>query len=181
MRPVLAILLAPSLAGCFAPVVEGGRQAADYSKRGSLEPKAAAGDAQAQYDLGNTYCCVVTGQSTTAASVYDNDKATYWLCKSAHQNYGPAQLKLARIYSGQLIEGVRLMKRATALFAERKTAPALALMWARLAASNGVEGAAAYRDELQESASTTELERAARLTLEWHDAPCEWSDVFAAN
>lgn len=69
MRPVLAILLAISLAGCFAPVVEGGWQAADYSKRGSLEPKAAAGDAQAQYDLGNTYCCVVTGQSTTAASV----------------------------------------------------------------------------------------------------------------
>ena len=181
MRTLLAMVLALSLAGCFAPVVEGGRQTADYAKRGSLEPKAAAGDAQAQYELGNSYCCTVAGQAAATVSVYDNDKATHWLCQSARQSYGPAQYKLARIYSGDLIDGVRLIKRGAALLRTQKTDPAVALMWARLAAGNNVKGAADLASDLQDEASTADKERAGRLALDWSKAPCEWSDVFAAK
>ena len=181
MRTLIAIVLALSLTGCFAPLVEGGRQTADYAKRDSLVPKATAGDAQAQYDLGRSYCCVVTGEASSSASVYDNNKATHWLCQSARQNYGPAQYKLARVYSGDLIEGVRVMKRGAALFSTQKTDPALALMWARLAAGNNVEDAADLAKELEEKVSAADKQRADRFALNWRRAPCEWSDVFAGG
>jgi TPR repeat protein len=176
---VMALALVIPLAGCFAPVVEGAHETYDYSKRSSLEPKAAAGDAQAQYELGESYCCVVTGEATTSASVYDNNKATRWLCQSARQNYGPAQYKLARIYSGNLVEGIRILKRGAALLSDQKVDRPLALMWARIAAANGVEDAGELRDDLQKDATAEDLERTDALAAKWRSAPCEWQDVFA--
>lgn len=173
-------LCAVLLAGCFAPVVEGGHEAYDAGRRSSLEPRANAGDPVAQYQLGSTYCCETGGPVQRTASVYDNNKATEWLCKSAFQGYGPAQYKLARIYSGRTIEGVRLMKRAGALVGKTQTDLPVALMWATLAAQNNVDGAAALRDELRADVTPGEAQRSQQLLNDWHAAPCVWREVFRA-
>jgi len=65
---IMLLLLPLVLSGCAAPVVEGAMQARDSLRRGGLEQAAAQGEAKAQYELGDTYCCAITGQTDTAVS-----------------------------------------------------------------------------------------------------------------
>jgi TPR repeat protein len=166
------------LSGCLAPLIEGAREGYDASKRSSLEAKAAAGDAQAQYDLGKTYCCETGPQIERSISVYDNQKATEWLCKSALQNYGPAQYKLALIYSGDEISGLRVLLRATALFGDKASALPVAWIWASKAADNGTDKAAALRDSIGQKLTTAERASATAALSKWKTVPCVWNDVI---
>ena len=124
---VLVSLTAPMLfASCMAPVIIGGvavpayistpametaQQMGDASNQGALKSKAEAGDRIAQYKLGEAFCCHAGGP-LDRISVYDNEVATAWYCKSARQDYGPAQLRLAKIYSGHPLQGIRMVQRA---------------------------------------------------------------------
>ena len=92
------------LSGCYTPVMEGAGQAYEAGRRQLLEDDATHRDPVAEYELGNTYCCQ-GGGPMDKMSVYDNQKATHWYCKAAKQSYGPAQLRLARIYAGHPIQG----------------------------------------------------------------------------
>src|SRR5437868_1770557 len=75
LLPFLALVLS----GCIGAMIAGGSTAKDMAKRDSLEKAAAAGDAEAQYNLGKTFCCRVG----LKMGVYDNEKATFWICKAA--------------------------------------------------------------------------------------------------
>lgn len=176
---IVMLLLAVGLSGCAAPVVEGALQARDSLRRGDLEQAAAQGDAKAQYDLGDTYCCAITGQTDSAVSAYDNEKATYWMCKAAQQNYAPAAYRLARIYSGDVVSGVRILRRSAQMVMTPQKDNAVALMWARRAASQNEAGARALARDISRRASPAELQRANQLASDWQSAPCVWSRVFA--
>ncbi len=166
------------IGGCFAPLIEGAREGYDSSKRSSLEAKATSGDAQSQYELGKTYCCETGPQIQRSMSVYDNQKATGWLCKSALQNYGPAQYKLALIYSGDEISGVRVLVRVTSVFGDKESALPVAWVWASKAAENGTDKAADLRDAIGKKLTVAESAAAKTALPNWRTAPCVWKDVI---
>lgn len=177
---IMLLLLPLVLSGCAAPVVEGAMQARDSLRRGGLEQAAAQGEAKAQYELGDTYCCAITGQTDTAVSAYDNEKATYWMCQAAQQDYAPAGYRLARIYSGDVVSGVRVLRRSAQLVSTPQKDNAVALMWARRAAAQNESGADALARDISRRASSAELRRANQLASNWQSAPCTWPQVFSA-
>lgn len=175
---LLAILVLPLLLdGCYTPLIEGAQQGYDAARRDSLESETASGDPVAQYKLGDTYCCHGGGPMDNL-SVYDNHKATFWYCQAARQGYGPAQLRLAQVYSGHPIHGLHMALRASALVGTVETDLGVALMWASVAANNSVEDATALRDEIVDKATSKERARASTLMKNWRAAPCRWAEVF---
>jgi hypothetical protein len=176
---LLAIFASPLLLdGCYTPLIEGAQQGYDVIRRDSLQAETASGDPVAEYKLGDTYCCH-GGGPMDKVSVYDNPKATYWYCKSARQGYGPAQLRLAQVYSGHPIHGLHVALRASALVDTVETDLGVALMWARVAATHGGGGdAVELRDEIMAQATDKDRARAAALTRDWRAAPCRWAEVF---
>jgi len=118
-------------------------------------------------------------------TVYDNNKATYWYCKAARNGYGPAQLQLARLYSGHAIRGLHVALRASALMDDAATNLTVALMWANLAAKNKGKGdaddATELRNNIAQDASSEERARATTLIKNWQTAPCEWTAVITKS
>ena len=180
MKPlILLAMLALSLMldGCYTPLVEGAQEGYDAARRGPLKADAVSGNPVAQFDLGDSYCCR-GGGPMDSVSIYDNDKATYWYCKAAMQDYGPAQLRLANIYSGHPIHGLHIALRASALVGSAETDLGVALLWASVAANRGVEDAKALRDEITDRATGRERAKGAALIKNWRAAPCKWAEVF---
>lgn len=177
MTRMLVAVLCLLCSGCFAPLVEGARQGADVVQRDRLQAKAVSGDPQAQYNLGDTYCCEAGPQFERSISVYDNQKATLWLCKAALQNYGPAQYKLALIYSGKQ-SGGGMIARVSSWLDDKQTSIPVAWMWASLAATNGVEKAAALRDTLGEKLTAPQRSTGWDNLANWRTQPCAWNDAM---
>ena len=173
------------LNGCYTPIIEGAQQGYDAVERKAIKTAdVSPNDPVAQYKLGNTYCCK-GGGPLNDLSIYDNNKATYWYCKSARQGYGPAQLQLARLYSGHAIRGIHVVLRASALIGDAETDFSSALMWANLAADNKGEGdaddAAELRKEIVGKTTDEERARAAMLLKHWQTATCEWAKVISSS
>ena len=173
------------LNGCYTPIIEGAQQGYDAVKRKEIKTDdASPNDPVEQYKLGNTYCCK-GGGPLNDLSIYDNNKATYWYCKAARQGYGPAQLQLARLYSGHAIRGIHIVLRASALVGDAETDFSSALMWAGLAADNKGEGdaddAAELRKEILGKVTDEEHARAIMLLKNWHTAPCEWARLISSG
>lgn len=172
---LLVPLVALSLNGCVGAVVEGGSVAKDMTMREALEKSAKAGSAEAQLKLGETYCCRVG----LKMGVYDNEQATAWMCKAAHQGYGPAALRLAEIYSGRPFT-YRLMRRViSAVKGAPKNMP-VALTWAKLAQSDGDGHARALLKRLNKDATAAERRSAVEMQKR-ADVPCNWNDVIGAS
>jgi len=173
-----AVLALPLLLnGCYTPLIEGAQEGYDAIRRNPLQADAASGDPVAEYELGDSYCCS-GGGPMDKVSIYDNHKATYWYCQSARQGYGPAQLRLARVYSGHPIHGLHIALRASALVGTAETDFGVALMWANVAAHQGVEDAIALRDEIMKQATGKDRAKGSRLMKHWRTAPCRWAEVF---
>jgi hypothetical protein len=193
-QTILSALLPLLLAACMAPVVIGGiavypsmvspaietaHEVHDSSEQEELKVKAASGDHEAEYALGESYCCHVGGP-LDHVSVYDNEKATYWYCRAAREGYGPAQLRLAAIYSGHPIHGFRSVQYASAWFGDPGKNMQAALMWANVAAGSGETNATALRERIRDAATPEQRREAEELGAHWHTAPCVWSEVMPA-
>jgi hypothetical protein len=179
--PIMILAIPLLLDGCYTPVIEGAQQGYDASRRESLKTEAASDDPVDEYNLGNNYCCQGGGPMDDM-TVYDNNKATQWYCKAARQGYGPAQLQLARLYSGHAIRGLHVVLRASALVDTPETDFSVALMWASLAANNkgdgDVDDATELRNKITQKATSKERARAATLMKSWKTASCQWTEVF---
>ncbi len=171
----IIVLAGLSLSGCIGLALQGAKMAKDAGERSANQDKAQAGDPKAQYDMGMSWCCQIGG--VVGAPVYDNEKATDWLCKAARQDYGPAQLALARIYSGRVRKG-GLKQMIVSRVAPGPKNLASALMWANLAKSHGVRGAADLQAEIEKTATPAERAEAKRLGSDWRAASCTWRQVF---
>ena len=187
MLMLFAACMAPVIIGGIAvpayvstPAMETAQQMGDASNRSALKEKAEAGDRIAQYKLGESFCCR-GGGPLDRISVYDNDAATAWYCKSALQDHVPAQLRLAKIYSGHPLSGIRMVQRASALAGNAESDLAVALLWASVAAAHGDAAAVQMRDDIKAQATPEQRAKAEALFADWHAAPCRWSDVFPAN
>ncbi len=181
---LLVFTLTMLSSACYAPVIEGAQQGYDATKRVMLKHDATPVDPAEQFKLGNTYCCK-GGGPLNDMSIYDNSKATYWYCKSARQGYGPAQLQLARLYSGHAIRGVHVILRTSALVGTAETDFSSALMWAELTANNVGEGdvddAIELRSKLTNKVTDKERERTVSLMENWQTAACQWNEVMLTH
>lgn len=169
-----ALLLPALLAGCAAPAVEGANMAKDEVVRQRHMDRAQAGDPEAQVRVGESYCCAPDGVS----ALYDNQRATEWLCRAAAQGYGPADFKLGKIYSGDLIDGVRVVRRAGLAVTRPPTNRAIALHYLQRAEAAGVEGAARRFRSVWDDASPVEREAFRGLEAGGQSVPCTWNEVI---
>ncbi len=170
---VLSLLLAPFMAGCAGVATEGANIAKDQVVANKHLEAAQAGDAEAQYVVGNAYCCSVN----EGDGFYSTPIAVDWLCLSAAQGYAPAMRKLGKIYSGDVIDGVRAMRRVAQGLAGTSTNNAVAYAWLTKAAQRGdadaAEEAADLWDDMNEyerSQAQAEIGKGLAGACRWHDA-----------
>jgi TPR repeat protein len=83
--PVLIICVV--ISGCGQKKMDT-RISYDNSSRIALQENADKGDAESQFQLGNSYCCGDGG-------FYDTAQAAEWWCKAAAQGHAGAKDKLA--------------------------------------------------------------------------------------
>ncbi|MCB1928732.1 MAG: sel1 repeat family protein [Rhodocyclaceae bacterium] len=161
--------LCAALQGCAGVAISSGTYAVKASGREALLDAAEAGDAQAQYELGKSWCCMGPG--------FDTETATRWLCRAAAQGHGAALYELGRIYDGDVSRtpapGQKLVRLLSA-----ESSPAHALAFHRLAAQAGHEPAAQRLAQLDAAASSA-LRAEARALAADIGSHCEYRQVFA--
>ena len=170
----LCCLALPALAGCVSAAVEGANMARDEVVYDDYIAAAEAGDAEAQYRVGEALCCSLGDRE----GIYDTRQSVEWLCRAAEQGYAPASLKLGRIYSGSVVKGVRLLRRAAEGVSGRPENLALSYAWLNRAAAQGSEDAEADARSLWPDLDEAEKTRAQALTTGGQTLPCRWDEVF---
>ena len=171
---VLLCAAAATVAGCAAVVVEaayGAKAKATYENNIDAANK---GDKVAQFKVGEALCCEVNGRD----GAYDTRRSVEYLCKSAAQGYGPAMYKLGRIYNGDTVDGVRLMRRAAAA-AMAPTNPPIAYAWFTNAKAYGEKDAAdAAQEEWKEM--TPQQQEVAKMQADRKlNATCRWEETMS--
>lgn len=131
----LAFVLLTS--GCALPVVEGVKSAVAKQNIEEFTVAATSGDAEAQYQLGNNYCC-------GNGYLFDTYQAIYWHCKAAVQGHKFAQLELANIYAGKI--GLMNKFKSQGMAYQDLV---LAYTWYTEAIKQGVEEAVAVRESIK--------------------------------
>lgn len=121
-----------------------------------LEESARAGNADAQFQLGRTYCCG-NGPGKNSAL------ALSWLCKAARQDHSGAQYELGRYYA---------LRTDTYYSSSQAQARIYAYMWYSLASVGGWPLAAAERDALAQDMGRAELTEAQSHIREWRVLGC---------
>lgn len=176
--PVLAgaFLILVGVPGCAAVAVEGARATASEVIIANNIGAARGGEAEAQYKVGAAHCCSLNEGS----AIYNTQKSVDWLCKSAKQGYPRAMVKLGKILSGDVIDGPRVVARASfGVFGKESTNLPVAAAWLLQADDAGADDAKAIADALLEDAPEADQEEARRLHAMGLDAPCEWAEVIA--
>ncbi len=162
-----------AVSGCAAVAVEGAQATKSEVIISRNLKEAKAGDAEAQYKVGNAYCCSVHEGS----GLYNTKTSVEWLCRAAEQDYAPAMLKLGKIYSGDVIDGVRVSRRvAQGIAGTSKNLP-VAWAWLQLAADRGEDNAAERASKIWEKLNETDQALAKQAYEQALDAPCEWAEV----
>lgn len=174
--PLILIALTAMLSGCAGVAVEGAQAAkSEVVIRKNLD-EAKAGNAEAQYKVGSAYCCSLHEGS----GLYNTPKSVDWLCKSARQGYTPAMHMLGKIYSGDTVDGIRLMRRAAGLFASNSTDLPTAMTWFQLAKDNGEEVPADRIDDVWADMSESEKAEMQALYAKGLNAKCSWEEVIGS-
>lgn len=178
LAPLFTVLaLAAVLSGCAAAAIQGATRASDNAKILANEDAAAAGDVEAQMKMGDAHCCTIAG----SAGVFNNQKATKWYCKAAHQNEPRAWYELGRIYSGDLVRGINGPAKVGAMLTEQRENRPLALMWFNLAAQAGYDDAADEAADLREDMTPPEILQSSLRQKNWMAQACEWNAVYPDN
>ncbi len=167
-------LAALSAAGCASIAVEGAQATKSEVIISRNIDEAREGDAEAQYKVGNAYCCSVHEGS----GLYNTKTSVEWLCRSAKQDYAPAMLKLGKIYSGDVIDGVRLSRRVAQGLAGTSENMLVAWAWLQLAADREEGDAAKRAKKIWDTFDEAEQATAKGIYDEGLNAPCDWSDVI---
>jgi hypothetical protein len=89
MKFFRAVGLCWLLAGCSTPISDN-QISYQNAQRMTYREKAAQGDKDAQYILGNSYCCGEGG-------FWDTAEAVAWWCKAAGQGHDGASQRLAQM------------------------------------------------------------------------------------
>ena len=166
-----------ALASCAGVVIKGVGTASEQVTISNNQDAADKGNAEAQFKVGSAHCCRI-GKTDVA---HDNQKATDYLCRSAHQGYTKAQYLLGRIYAGHPIEGFNPQQTIKLQVVGGEKNLPLAIMWLSLVIEHQDEQVKDARDELNDInkiASAQDQAKAKQWMTNWQQAPCQWNDVF---
>lgn len=172
-----AMLTLIFIGGCVAPILEGANVSKDKAVLSANREAAEAGDPEAQYKVGDAYCC----SPREGGGFYNNKLSTEWLCKSAQQGYAPAQYRLGQIYSGDMVDGIRILRRVATAAVGSPEDRAVAATWFALAAQQEQDDAAAQRDAILGALSDGERQRFEEYLAAGQSAPCRWDDVYGVE
>ncbi|MBT6403062.1 MAG: hypothetical protein HOK11_01415 [Rhodospirillaceae bacterium] len=168
------LLLAFNLSGCAGVALEGANIARDKVIVSQNRDAARAGDAEAQYKVGKALCCSVN----EGEGFYNTPVAVSWLCRAAAQNYAPAANMLGKIYSGDVVSGVRVLRRVAQKFAGTSIEQSVAYSWFRRAERQGVADAKKTATAIWSDLTDEERASASSMVTGQKPIPCEWSEVF---
>ncbi len=175
-KALLATGLASMLAaGCVAVAVEGAQATKSEVVISRNMEAAEAGEAEAQFKVGEAYCCSVHEGS----GLYNTKTSVEWLCRSARQDYAPAMFKLGKIYSGDVIDGVRVSRRVAQGVAGTSENLPVAWAWLQLAADRDEEDAAKRASKVWDKLNEAERAEAQEIYKKGVSAPCDWNEVIA--
>jgi len=171
--PCIVAFLSVFCSGCATVGIETANISKDkFVYQNNIEA-AGNGDPVAQYKVGDALCCSINEK----AAFYDTPKAVSWLCLSARQGHGPAMLKVGRVLSGDVVDGVRLVRRVAHSVAGKSTNLPVAYGWLRAAEGHGVPEARDRADALWSEMS--EQERGASEEFQSSALPkaCTWEEA----
>jgi TPR repeat protein len=142
-------LVSTALLGCVSkpPVLD---------MRSSLATSAQAGDRDAQFNLGKSYCCGYGPGRDTA-------KALEFFCMAARQGHAGAQYEIGRYYGLRTDTGYSTSQPQDRIYAH---------MWYSLAALQDWPLAAAERDALAKDMSEQEIREAQSHVRGWELMGC---------
>lgn len=127
------------LSGCAAVVVEGAKGGLNSKVRSDYTSAANAGDPEAQFKVGKSYCCSL---ENVEGGYYNTQTATEYLCKAAKQGHGGAAFMLGEIHSGKRAQGASAIRKlGYAAVPENQVNKQLAYYWYSVAAQNQSEDA----------------------------------------
>jgi TPR repeat protein len=121
-------------------------------QRSQWQQLADQGNAEAEYQLGMSYCCGYGPGHTNA-------KAYHWLCRAALQGHEQAEYQLGRMF-GNVIKKRPLSTPQTM---------DIAYMWYGLAAAQGSQLATGYMNALGQSMTAQQIARA----RDWQTHPAD--------
>lgn len=171
----VVVLLA--LSGCVGAVAEGANIARDKVVVANNIDAARAGNAEAQYKVGDALCCSLN----EGEGFYDTPQSVDWLCQAAAQNHGPAALKLGEIYSGDVISGARVMRRVAQGVAGTSTNRSVAYAWLRRAETLGMTEGREPARNLWRSLSPAERTDSESMVTGGREIPCAWETVVGRS
>ena len=172
LKSITLLALVSHLCGCVAAALNTSTLAVKAIPRAELKVAAEAGDAESQYKLGNSYCCMGPG--------FDTQTATIWYCKAARQGNAEAMFELGRIYLGEVSRtpapGQKVMRKFVA-----KESASHAHMWLSLAVAANHEDARAKLARLEEHIGEPDLLQGRAFLTDWQHVACEYEEVFARD
>lgn len=160
-------------AGCAAAAGEAAYAAKAKATYDNNIDAAQKGDKVAQYKVGDALCCEVNGKD----GGYDTRRSVEWLCKSAAQGYGPAMYKLGRIYSGDTVSGVRVIRRVAVAAAAPTNYP-ISYAWFSNAKAYGVKDAAGDMKDAWGELTPQQQEVAKMQASRGLGATCRWEEAM---
>lgn len=122
---------------------------------------AKAGDKIAQYYVAQTYCC---GYS----AAHHSDKALFWYCQSAKQDYSRAQYRLGNIFEGDFS-----FTSSIRMFNNDLQDRVKAYAWYAIASEAGYAPALSKAKDLRSHLDTRDINKAAEYIAEWRDLDCD--------
>ncbi len=171
------IVLLLSSGGCASVVTEGANIARDKVIVSKNIDSARAGDREAQYRVGKALCCSLN----EGEGFYDTPAAVGWLCQAAERGHGPAAIEVGDIYSGDVVSGVRVLRRVAQKVAGSTTERATAYAWYRRAESVGASDARKRASDLWSDMDAAERRSAEALVLGRTPLRCRWDDVVGGG
>ncbi|MEM1276752.1 MAG: hypothetical protein AAGH74_09505 [Pseudomonadota bacterium] len=168
-----ALVCIAHLSGCASVAVEAAHLAIDEVTFNRKIDAAWSGDPAAQYAVGKALCC---SGDTAEGTVYNTAEALFWLCRAADRGNVDAMEKLAQIFEGDQVDGLRMIRRAISALSGTPQNRAAAYYWYVQADSAGRAAAGETAADLHAKMSLAEQEKAARY---FDDAPrpCSWADL----
>jgi len=144
------------LAGCGTT----GPGAAERETRSRWMSEAQRGGAEAQYRVGNSYCC---GRGIT----HSTQRAVAWLCRAAVQGHRDAQFELANIYAGRIATTDKVMSVGLGY-----DDPVQAYVWYTAAMIQGHKLAEQYRIDALARLKPAQQQEARLAATRWTQVQC---------
>lgn len=146
-----------------APVYAADEDQTPEEVREAYMEQARAGDTDAQYKIGRSFCC-------DSEEEHNVQRATWWYCDAARKNHKDSQFMVGEIYRSD--RTVTMPPEALQAFPQLND-DVLAYAWLKIADKNGHPEAKAKWQEVKKNLSGAKLREAESMIPFYPQIPCE--------